>query len=233
MRVSQSRTAKGFTLIELLVVIAIIGVLIALLLPAVQSAREAARRAQCTNNLKQMGLAIHNYHDAQGQFPCAYLTVESLMVPPNPMAPPNPVPNLANCDDMGPGWAWGSLLLPFMEQAPLANSLNYNLPCWFPDVTTGVRTTIAVYLCPSVSVPEDPFNVLDANGNTLATFARSNYTASAAGPGLQRDRRRPVLPKLEDFDQLDHRRALEHRVLGRAQPGLELQDMGGRGPRRR
>ena len=173
---------SGFTLIELLVVISIIGVLIALLLPAVQSAREVARRAQCSNNLKQMGLAIHNYHDAQGQFPCAYLSVESLLVPPNPMAPPYPVPDLANCDDMGPGWAWGSLLLPFMEQVPLANSLNFNLPCWFPDNTTGTRTSIAVYLCPSVSVPETPFNVLDMNGDTLATFARSNYTASAGGP---------------------------------------------------
>jgi hypothetical protein len=69
-----------------------------------------------------------------------------------------------------------------MEQVPLANSLNFNLPCWFPDNTTGTRTSIAVYLCPSVSVPETPFNVLDMNGDTLATFARSNYTASAGGP---------------------------------------------------
>ena len=167
----------GFTLIELLVVISIIAVLISLLLPAVQSAREAARRAQCTNNLKQMGLAIHNYHDSQGQFPCAYLTLEgvnSLMGPPDPQT-----------YDTGPGWAWGSLLLPYMEQAPLAASLNFNLPCWFADNTTGARTTIAVYLCPSVSVDESPYNVLDGptgTGKTLATLARSNYVANAGGP---------------------------------------------------
>ena len=71
-----------------------------------------------------------------------------------------------------------------MEQAPLATSLNYNLPCWFPEITTGIRTTIAVYLCPSVNVDETPFNVMDGNDppKTLATFARSNYTASAGGP---------------------------------------------------
>ena len=179
MRVSQSRMARGFTLIELLVVIAIISVLIALLLPAVQSAREAARRIQCVNNLKQMGLAIHNYHDAQGQFPCAYLTLEGVLVPGNVMGPPDPL-----TDDTGPGWAWGSLLLPYMEQAPLAASLNFNLPCWFPEVTTGTRTTIAVYLCPSVNVDETPFDVKDGNNppKTLATFARSNYTANAGGP---------------------------------------------------
>ena len=232
MRVSQSRMARGFTLIELLVVIAIISVLIALLLPAVQSAREAARRIQCVNNLKQMGLAIHNYHDAQGQFPCAYLTLEGgdgVMGPPDPLT-----------DDTGPGWAWGSLLLPYMEQAPLAASLNFNLPCWFPEITTGTRTTIAVYLCPSVNVDETPFNVKDGNNTqkTLATFARSNYTANAGGPepwavpaGLRCVRRRPVLPQFEDHDQLDHRRALEHRVPGRGQPGVERQDVGRRGPR--
>ena len=73
-----------------------------------------------------------------------------------------------------------------MEQAPLAASLNYNLPCWFPDNTTGTRTTIAVYLCPSVSVAETPFNVMDGTLDDweqhLATFARSNYTANAGGP---------------------------------------------------
>ena len=160
--------------------------------------------------------------------------VNSLMGPPDPQT-----------YDTGPGWAWGSLLLPYMEQAPLAASLNFNLPCWFPDNTTGARTTIAVYLCPSVSVDESPYNVLDGppgTGKTLATFARSNYVANAGGPepwaayppvcDYDGVRRRPVLPQFEDQDQLDHRRALEHRVPGRAQPGAQRQDVGGRGPHR-
>src|SRR3954470_16964481 len=90
---------RGFTLIELLVVIAIIGVLIALLLPAVQQAREAARRAQCSNNLKQLGLGLHNYHDA---FKCF---------------PPGSV--------VDKFWGWQSLLLPYMEQNQTYDGLNF------------------------------------------------------------------------------------------------------------
>src|SRR5688572_5215649 len=95
----------GFTLIELLVVIAIIAVLISLLLPAVQQAREAARQAQCRNNLKQMGLAFHNYHDAHQTFPPAYLADYG-----NPAADPTTL-------DGPPGYAWGMLLLPYLDQA--------------------------------------------------------------------------------------------------------------------
>ncbi len=164
---------RAFTLIELLVVIAIIGMLIALLLPAVQAAREAARRAQCVNNLKQIGLAMQNYHDAQGQFPCGYLILKGgggVMGPPDPW-----------CLDAGPGWAWGSLLLPYLEQTTLYASLNYNLPCWFPANTTGTRTSIGVFLCPSVSDPSRTYDVKDGGSppQVLATFSRSHYLANS------------------------------------------------------
>src|SRR4051794_41291622 len=100
------RHARGFTLIELLVVIAIIGVLVALLLPAVQSAREAARKASCSNNLKQIGLAFQNYHSALNCFPPGYLTSVQT----------------DGVTELGPGWAWGSQSLTYMEQTPLFNS---------------------------------------------------------------------------------------------------------------
>jgi prepilin-type N-terminal cleavage/methylation domain-containing protein/prepilin-type processing-associated H-X9-DG protein len=123
-------TRRGFTLIELLVVIAIIGVLIALLLPAVQSAREAARRVQCMNNLKQVGLALHGYHDASGSFP----------------------PSLA-------AWSTGSYfaaftaMLPHLEQGPLFAAYNASLQNIAPENTTVTSTRINVYLCPSMSMP--------------------------------------------------------------------------------
>ena len=99
----KNRRRSAFTLIELLVVIAIIGVLIALLLPAVQSAREAARRAQCTNNLKQLGIALHSYHDAIGSFPLG-----------------RTIPFDASYSPM-------ARILPFVEQATISEAMNFDL----------------------------------------------------------------------------------------------------------
>lgn len=102
----RSRSVRGFTLIELLVVIAIIAILIALLLPAVQQAREAARRTSCKNNLKQLGLALHNYHDLYRMFPPGYISRNISRTAPA-------------SDETGPGFAWGVMLLPQLDQAPL------------------------------------------------------------------------------------------------------------------
>src|SRR5665213_792890 len=136
-----SSNFKGFTLIELLVVIAIIAVLIALLLPAVQQAREAARRTQCKNNLKQLGLALHNYHDiTSNTFPPGYIDV-------------NPQGVLLL-------WGWGTMILPQIDQAPLYNVLTS--PATVPNINTGlasatpatvtpntVQTVIRAFRCPS------------------------------------------------------------------------------------
>src|SRR5579884_3238771 len=108
------RAQRGFTLIELLVVIAIIGILIGLLLPAVQKIRETAARMQCTNNLKQIGLALHNYHDTNKGFPPGYIDG-------------NNNPNLTPDNDVGPGWGWAALLLPYIEQQNVYNQINFSV----------------------------------------------------------------------------------------------------------
>src|SRR5579862_9444319 len=110
---NRSATRKGFTLIELLVVIAIIGILVALLVPAVQKVREASARTQCTNNLKQIGLALHSYHDRLGCFPAGYVDGNK-----NPASTPD--------SDVGPGWGWASYLLPDLEQGNVYNQINFN-----------------------------------------------------------------------------------------------------------
>jgi prepilin-type N-terminal cleavage/methylation domain-containing protein len=167
---SKQNRGSGFTLVELLVVIAIIGMLVALLLPAVQSARESGRRATCTNNLKQLGLAFHNYHDALGQFPPGYL---SQVGGGGVHGTPDP-----ETHDAGPGWGWGALLLPFMEQATLGDSLNYNLPCWDAANAKAVLAQPKVFLCPTSSRDNQPFDVINNSGTKLAKFGRSHYVAS-------------------------------------------------------
>ncbi len=158
---------KGFTLIELLVVIAIIGVLIALLLPAVQAAREAARRAQCTNNLKQMGIALHNYHDAVGAFP------------PGLMSRP-----ASDGSNTGPGWGWGAMLLPEVEQSAVYNAINVNLPIESVANSTARLTKISAYICPSDAYFEPQFTVVDESttntslGAPICDVASSDYVGS-------------------------------------------------------
>src|SRR5438046_1137324 len=100
----------GFTLIELLVVIAIIAVLIALLLPAVQAAREAARRSQCANNLKQLGIALHNYHDTVGSFSISFWRVQD----------GRPTDGINR-------HSWIAMVLPYMEQTPIYNAINFSV----------------------------------------------------------------------------------------------------------
>jgi prepilin-type N-terminal cleavage/methylation domain-containing protein/prepilin-type processing-associated H-X9-DG protein len=122
----------AFTLIELLVVIAIIGVLIALLLPAVQAAREAARRTQCISNLKQVGLALHGYHDVSGTFPAGGWIA---------------LPNQPTTANMNVGWS--AVVLPWLEQRALYDGLNLSFPYGNPVNSSLGHTVLTVYLCPS------------------------------------------------------------------------------------
>ncbi len=131
---SPLRDRKAFTLIELLVVIAIIAVLIGLLLPAVQKVREAANRLQCSNNLKQLGLGLQNYHSVFNQFPNGYVDRQTAVA--NPL-------------DLGHGWGWAVFLLPFMEQENLYKQINLSAPILDPSNQASVSSMVKSYLCPS------------------------------------------------------------------------------------
>lgn len=162
-----SRKSAGFTLVELLVVIAIIGVLVGLLLPAVQAAREAARRMQCSNNLKQIGLALHNYHDAHKQF-CPGIVQQA--------ADPDYVPAGNNLISNTESWAWGAFLLPYIEQGNLYEQAGVGRGDLLQRyVTTLALTPIATYRCPSDNGP--PVRTNAAAGFTIrfGQWATSNY----------------------------------------------------------
>jgi len=184
---------RGFTLIELLVVIAIIAILIALLLPAVQQAREAARRSTCKNNLKQIGLALHNYHETHRVFPFGANHIGS-----GDFRDVSLEPTLALNHT---GWL---MLLPFMDQAPLYNQLNLNIATnghfgapsssasnsitgvagGWPNANSDlVQTILPVLLCPS-DEGEAPDVVNGSVDNYIANHARTNYLFCAGGHGV-------------------------------------------------
>ncbi|MFG0334575.1 MAG: DUF1559 domain-containing protein [Maioricimonas sp. JB049] len=185
--------SPGFTLIELLVVIAIIAVLVALLLPAVQQAREAARRSQCKNNLKQIGLALHNYHDAFETLPPGYVDQGDVLT------------------RAGRGnWTWSAMLLPFLDQTPLYRILDVgdttlSTALMEPDARDAMRRQIPVFVCPSDPGPE----LNDADGSMFSwperairdeagderLLARCSYVASNSSRHLGRDEGSPIDPE--------------------------------------
>jgi prepilin-type N-terminal cleavage/methylation domain-containing protein/prepilin-type processing-associated H-X9-DG protein len=153
---------RAFTLVELLVVIAILGILMAVLLPAVQRAREAANRSVCTGHLKQIGIALLNYHDAHRSFPPGYLSgVDSAG------------------DDLGPGWGWAAMLLPHIEQRPLFDRIQFDQPIEASSQMAVRTSSIPAYLCPSDrAVPVWAAVTRDAAGNPVAAIcdvASANY----------------------------------------------------------
>ncbi len=171
-----TKPLAGFTLIELLVVVTIISLLIGLLLPAVQGAREAARRAQCVSNLKQLGLAMHNYEGANRVFPPGYISNFD-----------------ASGNDTGPGWGWATMILPQFEQGPLFAAVNFTRPIQDASNASCLGPRIAVCLCPSDDAPLLWQAMMrDASGNPIQSICQvpsANYVGmyGTSDPGIDGD----------------------------------------------
>ena len=155
----QRHRPLGFTLIELLVVIAIIAILIGLLLPAVQKVREAAARMSCSNNLKQIGLGLHNYESTFGKLPPGYTSGTATV----------------DGDNLGPGWGWATYLLPYIEQENLYRQINLNLDIIHSSNSVARTTVLRAYRCPSDAPKADKFDVVSDTGGVLCQLAFANY----------------------------------------------------------
>jgi prepilin-type N-terminal cleavage/methylation domain-containing protein/prepilin-type processing-associated H-X9-DG protein len=152
----------GFTLVELLVVTAIIGMLVGLLLPAINAARESGRRTTCTNNLKQTGLALLSFQEETGCFPPGYRSFGTYV---------------DGATDTSPGWGWGAYILPYLEDRATYKSINFNLPVSAPQNAAAVQTFIKAFLCPSDLPPQAAFPVTDGFSKSIALAAPSSYAA--------------------------------------------------------
>jgi len=181
-RTSRSLRCAGFTLVELLVVIAIIGVLVSLLLPAVNAARESARKLQCSNNLHNLALAVIQYHDGLGYYPNATFYNQN----PNDSVCGN---TATLCEE----WSWGVLILPYLEQQNMHNSLgvlNYSLHHLLAGANPNMKnpmplmqTKLAVYICPSDSNPVGNLNQT-RNLNTGLGITKAGLTGQNTWPGV-------------------------------------------------
>lgn len=189
------RHLRSFTLVELLVVIAIIGILVALLLPAIQAAREAARRSQCSNNMKQLALALHNYHDVHQAFPPAAVTN-------------NPYQFAGTCTntwERTSGWSWRSLILPQLEQTGIYDSINFRQHvntagcAGANDWQEAARSVIPTLLCPSDETSPTNFSNWAGTNYAAVTAMDANHTTTAANrltvlhPGARMHRMQDIL----------------------------------------
>jgi prepilin-type N-terminal cleavage/methylation domain-containing protein/prepilin-type processing-associated H-X9-DG protein len=168
---NQPSDARGLTLVEVLVVIAMIAVLVALLLPAVQAARESARRTQCSNNLRQIGLACLSYHDSMRGFPSGYIAS---------------VPYSDTIPTM-PGWGWASLILPMMEESGVHAAIHFEHSIDDPRNSVARETIISGYICPSDQVELVDFLLTDVGGNARIHSAPSSYAACVGSDASEVD----------------------------------------------